>query len=232
MELSTFCDIKACTIVINPQGEIQTWPENLEAVKVVLNMYSNYKPQQKGMGKDAVMRPSSGKEGTSASVPKPAKDNKRKRDSASEDLDLKTRMTRKPRKNTIPLTKEYVRRLRDEDEEEENNHGSILALALHQKERNALKLISGQKEQEIIDPRAELTKAHQDQTDLIEKVMKILKAPGLDSGTMANISISQLQQKIERIEQFREEVDQIKAESLGWKEGMDRFAAEKETARA
>ncbi|XP_070036887.1 uncharacterized protein [Nicotiana tomentosiformis] len=49
---------------------------------------------------------------------------------------------------------------------------------------------------------------------------------------MANISISQLQQKIERIEQFREEVDTIKAESLGWKEGIDRLAAEKETARA
>ncbi|XP_070041039.1 uncharacterized protein [Nicotiana tomentosiformis] len=62
--------------------------------------------------------------------------------------------------------------------------------------------------------------------------MKILKDRRLDLGEVANISISQLQQKIERIEQFREEVDMIKADSLGWKEGMDCLAAEKETARA
>ncbi|XP_070055290.1 uncharacterized protein [Nicotiana tomentosiformis] len=62
--------------------------------------------------------------------------------------------------------------------------------------------------------------------------MKILKSHGIDSGTVANISVSQLQQKIESIEQFREEVNTIKAESLGWKEGMDCFASEKEVARA
>ncbi|XP_070056633.1 filament-like plant protein 3 [Nicotiana tomentosiformis] len=99
-------------------------------------------------------------------------------------------------------------------------------------ESNALKLLSGQKDEEIKDLQAELAKAHQEQIDLIEQVVKILKAHGLDSGTMDNISISQLQQKIERIEQFCEEVDTIKVESLGWKEGMVRFAAEKEVARA
>ncbi|XP_070056875.1 KNR4/SMI1 homolog [Nicotiana tomentosiformis] len=62
--------------------------------------------------------------------------------------------------------------------------------------------------------------------------MKILKAHGLDSGTVANISISQLQQKVERIEKFREEVNMMKAKTLGWKESMDRFATEKEAARA
>ncbi|XP_070042816.1 uncharacterized protein [Nicotiana tomentosiformis] len=284
------------------------------------------------LDKDAVMRPPSGEEETSAPVPKPAKDNKRKRTSASKDRELKERTAHKPRKNTIPLTEESIRCLRDEDEEEENDDGSILvargkktidapkttrsmvvdeapprtegisekdsgkvpesleiedvshrneqtvdisegtglealrteenapsdsfgkiALALHQEafsksraelsrceadfrglpeERNALKLLSGQKEEDIRDLRAELAKAHKDQTDLIEQVMKIIKAHGLDSGTVANISISQLQQKIERIEQFREEVDTIKVESLEWNEGMDRFAAEKETARA
>ncbi|XP_070054401.1 uncharacterized protein [Nicotiana tomentosiformis] len=34
------------------------------------------------------------------------------------------------------------------------------------------------------------------------------------------------------IEKLREEVDEIKAESLKWKEGMDHFAAKKEAARA
>ncbi|XP_070045001.1 uncharacterized protein [Nicotiana tomentosiformis] len=49
---------------------------------------------------------------------------------------------------------------------------------------------------------------------------------------MANLSVSQLQQKIEMIGKLREKVDVIRAESLKWKEGMDRFAAEKEIARA
>nr|XP_016436113.1 PREDICTED: myosin-8-like [Nicotiana tabacum] len=80
-----------------------------------------------GRGKDAVMRPSSGEEETPALVPKPAKDNKRKRASTSEDPKLKTRTARKPRNNTIPLTEESVRHLRDdEEEEEEENNGSIL----------------------------------------------------------------------------------------------------------
>ncbi|XP_070035198.1 uncharacterized protein [Nicotiana tomentosiformis] len=60
--------------------------------------------------------------------------------------------------------------------------------------------------------------------------MKTLKAHGLDSGTLANISISKLQQKVQKIDQLREEVNMMKAETLGWKEGMDHFAAEKETA--
>ncbi|XP_070040966.1 uncharacterized protein [Nicotiana tomentosiformis] len=99
-------------------------------------------------------------------------------------------------------------------------------------ERNALKLVSGQKEEKIEDIRAELAKAHQDQTDLIGQVMKILKAYALYSETVDNISISQLQQKVERIEQFREEFNMMKAETLGWKESMDRFVAEKEAARS
>ncbi|XP_070036287.1 uncharacterized protein [Nicotiana tomentosiformis] len=76
-------------------------------------------------------------------------------------------------------------------------------------EKNSLKLLLGQREEEIKDLRVELAKAHQDQTDLSE----------------------QLQQKIEIIGKICEEVDAIKAEFLKWKEGMDRFAAEKEDAR-
>ncbi|XP_070043160.1 uncharacterized protein [Nicotiana tomentosiformis] len=48
---------------------------------------------------------------------------------------------------------------------------------------------------------------------------------------MANISISELQQKLEVIGKLREEVDIIRAKTLGWKDGMDRLSAEKETAR-
>ncbi|XP_009621846.1 uncharacterized protein [Nicotiana tomentosiformis] len=77
-------------------------------------------------------------------------------------------------------------------------------------EMNALRLLSGQREEEIKGLRAELAKAHQDQTDLTE----------------------QLQQKLETIEQLREEVDIIRAETMGWKDGMDHLAAEKEIVRA
>ncbi|XP_070056544.1 uncharacterized protein [Nicotiana tomentosiformis] len=99
-------------------------------------------------------------------------------------------------------------------------------------ERNALKLLLGQREEEIKGLRAESAKAHQDRTDLSEQVMILLKAYGLDIKMMANILVSQLQQKHEIIGELREEVDEIKAESLKWKESMDRFAVKKEDARA
>ncbi|XP_070040414.1 uncharacterized protein [Nicotiana tomentosiformis] len=75
-------------------------------------------------------------------------------------------------------------------------------------ERNSLRLSLWQREKEIKDLRAELAKAYRDQNDLSQ------------------------QQKIEMIGKLLEEVDVIRMESLQWKEGMDRFAAEKETARA
>ncbi|XP_070042924.1 uncharacterized protein [Nicotiana tomentosiformis] len=74
-------------------------------------------------------------------------------------------------------------------------------------ERNPLNLLGRQKVEKIKDLRAELATTHKDQTNLIE-------------------------QKVERIEQFCEEVDMMKAETLGWKESMDRFAAKKVVARA
>ncbi|XP_070034908.1 uncharacterized protein [Nicotiana tomentosiformis] len=315
------------------------------------------------VGKYAVLRPSSVEEEASTFVPKPVKDNKRKRPSASEDPKSKTGTNRKLRKSTIPLTAESVLRLRDEDNDKEENDGSVLearmkksidapkaaesmtvgtsegagpealrteenapseslgaivigdsstlpafsegdireaqvlgalemsrshkgedpfrdlftsvedaagrsdvsgflwevqlavnrALAVHREaysrsraelhrfeidlrrvteERNALKLLFGQRKEEIKGLRAELAKAHQDQTDLTEQVMLILRTHGLDSGLKANISVSQLQQKLETIGQLREEVDTIRAETMGWKDGMDRLATEKETIRA
>ncbi|XP_070035233.1 uncharacterized protein [Nicotiana tomentosiformis] len=198
-----------------------------------------------GLGKDAVLRALSGDEEASAFIPKPVKDNKRKRASTSEDPKSKMRTVRKPRKNTIPLTEESVRRLRDEDEEEEDD-GSVLvarvkktieaskearsmvATAVHREscsrsrselrqyeadlrrvmeERNALRLLFGQREEEIKDLRAELAKAYQDQADLTEQMLEV-------------------------IGKLCEEVDMIRAETLGWKDGMDRLAAEKKTARA
>ncbi|XP_070045825.1 uncharacterized protein [Nicotiana tomentosiformis] len=241
-----------------------------------------------GLGKDAVLRPPYVEEEASASVPKPVKDNKRKRASASEDPKPKTRMARKPRKNTIPLTMESVLYLRYEDEEDEENdrlrryrrkvrakstnryrsrmlptevnkwwvediagpsdvsglfceeHQALnRSITVHQEtcsrsraELHWYEADLWQKEEEIKDLRVELSKAHQDQTNLTEQVIIILKTHGLDPGTVANISISQLQQKLEVIGKLREEVDIIRVETLGWKDGMDRLSVEKETARA
>ncbi|CAN4108189.1 unnamed protein product [Withania somnifera] len=51
MELSTLCDIKVCTIITSPQGELQTWPENLDGVEEVLDLYAqNLKPEKKIKG--------------------------------------------------------------------------------------------------------------------------------------------------------------------------------------
>ncbi|XP_070017431.1 binder of USO1 and GRH1 protein 1-like [Nicotiana sylvestris] len=61
-------------------------------------------------------------------------------------------------------------------------------------ERNCLKLLSGQKEEEIKDLRAEL-----------------------------------VQQKAEKIEQLRDKAITKEAETLGWKQNIDRLASEKET---
>ncbi|XP_019251391.1 PREDICTED: uncharacterized protein LOC109230337 [Nicotiana attenuata] len=77
-------------------------------------------------------------------------------------------------------------------------------------ERDALKLLNGKKEEEIQDLRAELAIAHKGQTDLIEQV----------------------QQRVKNIEQLREEAKMKVAETLGWKQNMDRLASEKDTARA
>ncbi|XP_070031668.1 uncharacterized protein [Nicotiana tomentosiformis] len=77
-------------------------------------------------------------------------------------------------------------------------------------ERDALKLLYVQKEEEIMSIRAELTRAHQDQTKLIERV----------------------QQKTELVERLREKAEMKEAETLGWKQNMDRLASEKDAVRA
>ncbi|KAH0746099.1 hypothetical protein KY285_007756 [Solanum tuberosum] len=48
MELATLCDIKVCTVITGPNGELQTWPDNFDACKKVLDLYSqNLKPKKK-----------------------------------------------------------------------------------------------------------------------------------------------------------------------------------------
>ncbi|XP_019229015.1 PREDICTED: EF-hand calcium-binding domain-containing protein 4B-like [Nicotiana attenuata] len=99
-------------------------------------------------------------------------------------------------------------------------------------EKNALKLLCGQRDEELRDLRADLAKACKEEAELDEQVTILLKEYGLDPTVEANTSVSQLQQKLERIELLREEVNQIKADSEWWKEKMDHLAAEKEAASA
>ncbi|TMW93099.1 hypothetical protein EJD97_012193 [Solanum chilense] len=48
MELATLCDIKVCTVITGPNGELQTWPDDFDACKQVLDLYSqNLKPEKK-----------------------------------------------------------------------------------------------------------------------------------------------------------------------------------------
>ncbi|XP_070035079.1 uncharacterized protein [Nicotiana tomentosiformis] len=99
-------------------------------------------------------------------------------------------------------------------------------------ERNALKLLCGQKDETIKDLQADLAKAHEEEAELDKQVSILLIKYGLDPTVEANTSLSQLQQKVERIELLRGEVDQVKADCDRWKENMDRLAAEKETTLA
>ncbi|XP_070026457.1 uncharacterized protein [Nicotiana sylvestris] len=100
-------------------------------------------------------------------------------------------------------------------------------------ERNALELFYSQKEEELRDLRAHLDKACKHEAELDKQVTIILKEYGLlDPIVEANTLVSQLQEKLERIELLRGEVDQIKTDCDRWKENMDSLAAEKEAALA
>ncbi|XP_070032098.1 uncharacterized protein [Nicotiana tomentosiformis] len=155
-----------------------------------------------GVTKDAVLRPSSGEEGTKSPVPKLGKDKKRNAVSQSKDLKPKNRRVRR---KAIALPMDSVQRLREEEEED------ALALAISkfladlsqcevelQKvsgERDSLRLLCGQKDEVIRDLQANLAKAREEEA-------------GLDK---------------------KEEVDQIKAECDRWKETINGLAVEKET---
>ncbi|XP_070050226.1 uncharacterized protein [Nicotiana tomentosiformis] len=89
-------------------------------------------------------------------------------------------------------------------------------------ERDAMRLLCSQKDEAIKDLQAE-------EAELDKQVSLVLLKYGYDSTVEVNPSLSQLQQKIEKIGLLREEVNQIKAECNQWKETIDRLAAEKET---
>ncbi|CAI9754413.1 unnamed protein product [Fraxinus pennsylvanica] len=46
-ELSETCDVKACAVIIGPDGMVDTWPENRNDVQEVIKMYKNCDPESK-----------------------------------------------------------------------------------------------------------------------------------------------------------------------------------------
>ncbi|XP_070040711.1 uncharacterized protein [Nicotiana tomentosiformis] len=195
------------------------------------------------VGKDTVLRPSSVEKEASASVPKTVKDKKRKRASASEDPIPKTRMVRKPRKSTIPLTIESVLRLRDEDDKEEENDGSMLADRM----KKSIDAPKANESMVIYKAPPRTKEISEEGSSKVPESLEIKDASYLSQqtvGTSEGAGLEALRteenapseslgeiQKLETIGQLREEVDTIRAETIGWKDGVDRLAAEKETVQ-
>ncbi|XP_070046051.1 uncharacterized protein [Nicotiana tomentosiformis] len=79
-------------------------------------------------------------------------------------------------------------------------------------DRDALQLLCNQKDEAIKDLQVDLAKAREEEAELDKQVSLVLLKYGPDSTVEVNPSLSQLQQKVEKIGLLREEVDQIKAE--------------------
>lgn len=46
-ELSETCGVKACAVIVGPDGMVDTWPENRNDVQEVIKMYENFDPESK-----------------------------------------------------------------------------------------------------------------------------------------------------------------------------------------
>lgn len=75
-----------------------------------------------GLTKDVILRPSSGEEGNKSPVPKPGEDKKRKVALQSEDPKPKPRRVRR---KILALTMDSIQKLRDGEEEEEENASAL-----------------------------------------------------------------------------------------------------------
>ncbi|XP_070031943.1 uncharacterized protein [Nicotiana tomentosiformis] len=93
------------------------------------------------------------------------------------------------------------------------------------------KLLSEQHEVVIKNLQAELDAAQKEHADLVEKV-KVFEVSNEDLVIVTNDQTSQVQQKIDRIDQLRAEMNEVQAMVDIWKGKIDRLASEKETAQA
>ncbi|XP_070055221.1 uncharacterized protein [Nicotiana tomentosiformis] len=186
------------------------------------------------------MRPLSSEGETSIPASKPAKEKKRKKSSPSEDPEPKKKKARKPRKNIIHLTVESVRCLREEDEGvEEDDSGLVARVGMSTEAPKATKSVKAAEtlsRDEGVSGRdlgevPESSRIENAPTTLSQRwASRLYREAFSRSRAELNRTRSRGSSSSTRIEQLREEVNMMKAETLGWKEGMDRFAAEKETA--
>ncbi|XP_070052694.1 uncharacterized protein [Nicotiana tomentosiformis] len=211
--------------------------------------------------KDAVLRPPSGEERTKSPVPKPGKDKKRKAASQSKEPKPKIRRVKRKAIALLMDSVQRLREEEEEENASALVVRSAKAIEITRSsepmiatpaiskfradlsqceielqkvsgERDALRLLCGQKDEVIKDLQEDLAKAREEEAELDKQVSLVLLEYGFDQTVEADPSLSQLQQKVEKIGLLREEVDQIKAEYDRWKETIDRLAAEKETILA
>ncbi|XP_019230816.1 PREDICTED: cingulin-like [Nicotiana attenuata] len=114
---------------------------------------------------------------------------------------------------------------------EELNQYEVEIRGLTEK-RDSYKLLSEQREGKVKNLQAELEVARKEHPDLVEQVRSIFEVSDNETDTVANGPNLQVQKKLDKIEQFRAEVDAVKVEVEEWKSNMDRLALEKKTARA
>nr|XP_016491238.1 PREDICTED: myosin-11-like [Nicotiana tabacum] len=84
---------------------------------------------------------------------------------------------------------------------------------------------------ELEKTQKEASTLKREHADLVEKV-KVFEAKNEELVVVTNNTISQVQQKIDLIDQLRDEMNEVKAMVEWWKGRMDLLASEKETTNA
>ncbi|XP_070040837.1 vicilin-like seed storage protein At2g18540 [Nicotiana tomentosiformis] len=95
--------------------------------------------------------------------------------------------------------------------------------------RDTYKLLSRQHEEAVKSLRAELDTTQKEYADLLDQV-KIFEVRDDELAMDTNDQTSQVHQKVDRINQLRAEMNEVKAMAEEWKGKMDRLSSEKETA--
>ncbi|XP_070050956.1 uncharacterized protein [Nicotiana tomentosiformis] len=104
--------------------------------------------------------------------------------------------------------------------------------------KDIYRLLGEQQDKALKELQAELDKAQKEAStlkrehaNLVEKV-KVFEAKNEDLVMLTNNTTSQVQQKIDLIDQLQAKMNEVKAMAEGWKGRMDMLASEKETAKA
>ncbi|XP_070023359.1 uncharacterized protein [Nicotiana sylvestris] len=96
--------------------------------------------------------------------------------------------------------------------------------------RDMYKLLSEQHEGAVKNIQTELDAAQKEHANLLGHV-KIFEVSDDELATTNNNQTSQVQQKIDRIDQLQAEMNKLQAMADVWKRKMDRLASKKETAQ-